>query len=91
MRTTLDLPDELLRQVKAKAALEGSTLKQLLTRYVENGLRQMPDPSGCQHRRSELPVIPRSGKRSIANLTPELQAKFEENEDRAKLNRSFGR
>ena len=28
MRTTLDLPDDLFRQVKAKAALEGATLKE---------------------------------------------------------------
>lgn len=91
MRTTLDLPDELLRQLKAKAAMEGATLKKLLTRYLEAGLRQIPQLSGGQRRRSDLPVIPRRGKRSIPNLTPELQARFEEAEDRAKLNRSFGR
>ncbi len=91
MRTTLDLPDELLRQAKAKAALEGATLKKLLTRYIENGLRQMPEVGRGKTRRSSLPVIPRRGRRSIPNLTPELQAKFEEVEDRAKLQRSFGR
>ena len=37
MRTTLDLPDDLFRQVKAKAALEGATLKAMFTRYVESG------------------------------------------------------
>jgi hypothetical protein len=40
MRTTIDLPDELLRQVKARAALDGLKLKDLITRYVEQGLRQ---------------------------------------------------
>ena len=39
MRTTLDLPDALLRQLKAKAALEGTTLKALLRNVVERGLR----------------------------------------------------
>lgn len=91
MRTTLDLPDEMLREAKAKAALEGATLKTLLTRYIENGLRQMPEPNRHRNQRSRLPVIPRRGKHAIPNLTPEFQAQLEEQEDRAKLDRSFGR
>jgi hypothetical protein len=39
MRTTLDLPDSVFRQLKARAALEGLTLKDLIARYVANGLR----------------------------------------------------
>jgi hypothetical protein len=87
----LDSPDELLRQAKAKAALEGATLKKLLTRCIEHGLSQLPEAGPAAVERSPLPVIPRRGKRRIPNLTSELQAKFEEAEDRAKLDRSFGR
>ena len=43
MRTTLDLPDALLRQLKARAALEGTTLKSLMRSMVETGLNA---PSG---------------------------------------------
>lgn len=39
MRTTIDLPDALLRQLKAKAALEGTTLKALLHNMIERSLR----------------------------------------------------
>ena len=91
MRTTLDLPDELFRQVKAKAALEGATLKKLLTRYIECGLHEMPEASGMRSERSPLPVIPRRGRHRIPALKADLQAKFEEQEDRAKLSRSFRR
>jgi hypothetical protein len=91
VRTTLDLPDDLFRQVKAKAALEGATLKQTLTRYIESGLRQPARLSGQPARRSPLPVVPRRGKGVIPNLTAELQARLEEEEDLAKFNRSFGR
>jgi hypothetical protein len=91
VRTTLDLPDELFRQVKAKAALEGATLKQTLTRCIESGLRQPARLSGQPARRSPLPVVPKRGKGVIPNLTAELQARLEEEEDLAKLNRSFGR
>jgi hypothetical protein len=91
MRTTLDLPDGLFRQVKAKAALKGTTIKELLTRYVENGLRQPEAPPALREKRSKLPVIKRRSKKTIPNVTPELQAKLDEEEDRAKLRRSFRR
>ena len=91
MRTTLDLPDDLFRQVKAKAALEGATLKDMLTRYIESGLRRPARLAGEPGRRSILPAMPKRGKGVIPNLTPELQARLEEDEDLAKLHRSFGR
>ena len=91
MRTTLDLPDELFRQIKAKAALEGTKLKDLLRRYVESGLRQPTLSADQPGNRSQFPVIKARGKHIIPSLTPELQAKLEEEEDLAKLNRSFGR
>jgi hypothetical protein len=87
----LDLPDDLFRQVKAKAALEGTSLKAMLARYVESGLRQPSRPAGAPPRRSKLPVVPRRGKGVIPSLTPQLQAQLEEEEDLAKLRRSFGR
>lgn len=41
MRTTLDLPDPLFRDLKIKAAAEGVTLKELVTGYVEKGLYEL--------------------------------------------------
>jgi predicted DNA-binding ribbon-helix-helix protein len=38
MRTTLELPDPLFARLKARAANEDVTLKQLLRSYVEQGL-----------------------------------------------------
>lgn len=89
MRTTLDLPDELFRQIKAKATLERMKLKDLITRFVESGLRE---PVHRPHRRrSKLPVIKRRTRQPIPNLTSEHQSHLEEEEDLAKLRRSFGR
>ena len=45
MRTTLDLPDPLFRTLKARAALQGRSLKDLVVSYVERGLREPPAPS----------------------------------------------
>ena len=52
MRTTLDLPDETFRQLKAQAALNGLKLKELVTQLIQRGLAAgvtapMPEqPSG---------------------------------------------
>lgn len=43
MRTTLDLPDPLFKELKMRAVQQGTTLKDLLARYIESGLR------GSQH------------------------------------------
>jgi hypothetical protein len=41
MRTTIDLPEDLLRRAKAAAALRGVKLKELVARLLEDGLRNM--------------------------------------------------
>lgn len=38
MRTTLDIPDETFRQLKAQAALNGMKLKELVTQLIQRGL-----------------------------------------------------
>jgi len=56
MRTTIELPDPLYRQVKAKAALEGVPMKILVRRLVEHGLAT---PAGVRPAasRSALPTL----------------------------------
>lgn len=38
MRTTLDLPDPLFREVKTRAVQQGVTLKELLAQYIQAGM-----------------------------------------------------
>lgn len=38
MRTSLDIPDPLFRHLKARAALEGSTLRDLVLALLQRGL-----------------------------------------------------
>mgnify|MGYP003444468493 CR=1 FL=1 len=42
MRTTFDLPDGLMRHLKARAALEGRSLRDLVLELVERGLKAPP-------------------------------------------------
>jgi len=38
MKTTLDLPDEILREMKLRALLQGRTLRDLATEFLRQGL-----------------------------------------------------
>lgn len=40
MKTTLDLPDETFRRLKAAAALRGFKLKELIARIIDRGLAE---------------------------------------------------
>lgn len=56
MRTTVELPPELMKQAKARAAARGESLKMLLTRAVasELGKARHPRENGS---RIELPLF----------------------------------
>jgi hypothetical protein len=58
MRTTLDLPDPLFRSLKARAAMDGTSLKDLLVRLVQRGLAEpSPQLAAAPVRRSPFPVL----------------------------------
>jgi hypothetical protein len=96
MRTTIDLPDELFRRVKARAALDGLKLKDLITRYVEQGLKQGAGRGSSDQahprKRSPLPVIEKAAAGiPIPALGRDELTRIELDEDRAKHDRSAGR
>lgn len=83
MRTTIDLPDDLFRQAKARAALDGMKLKDLITRFVEQGLGLSASGSRAplRRRRSELPVAREATGRTLPSLTnAEIYRLLEEEE-----------
>ena len=82
MRTTIELPDELFRQAKSRAALDGLKLKDLIARYVEQGLRgAAPSVPSRRPRRSELPVARPATGRSLPPLTnADIQRILDEDE-----------
>ena len=57
MRTTLELPDPLFARLKARAASELLTLKQLLRSYVEQGLNDTTAGSGSKRSAHTLPRV----------------------------------
>jgi hypothetical protein len=57
MRTTLELPDPLFARLKARAASERVTLKQLLHSYGEQGLSAAPERAGLTRSAATLPRL----------------------------------
>jgi len=88
MRTTLDLPDDLYRMLKARAGLTGVTLRQLVQRLIEQGLRSSTGDEVSAGRRGPPPVIiPPRGVPIPAVSRAEL-ARMEEEGDETKHARS---
>ena len=56
MKTTLDLPDELMRAIKVRAAREDRKLKDLVAELLREGLASGQRPAVRRHR-VKLPLI----------------------------------
>ena len=64
VRTTIDLPDDLLRRAKATAALRGMKLKDLMAQILESGLGSVNTGTSPAPKRRKLPVmIPATGRK----------------------------
>lgn len=90
MRTSFDLPDDLYRTLKARAARSGLKVRELVIRYLEEGLtRPVRAPTG-EPRPAPPIMIPSSGHVIPALPRADL-ARLEDEEDRAKHGRSARR
>ncbi|MBN1673219.1 MAG: hypothetical protein JXR37_19395 [Kiritimatiellae bacterium] len=67
MRTTVDIPDLLLRRAKAAAALAGKKLKTFVTEALEHELEREPKNLSAR-RRVSLPLV-RSKKPGSLRIT----------------------
>ena len=63
MKTTIDLPDRLLRAAKTMAARRGTTLKALMTHALERELHDAARPAqaGFEVDDEGMPCLPRRG------------------------------
>lgn len=57
MKTTLDLPDELMRTVKMRAVEQDRRLKDVVAELLERGLAHGPVSSENVRHRVELPLV----------------------------------
>jgi len=73
MRTTLDLPDPLMRELKARAAMEGVKLKDYFAAMVRDAL-QKPPALAAEQVRSQVPVFTRKGIKNCPYACSEQSA-----------------
>jgi hypothetical protein len=94
MRTTIDLPEDVLQRAQAQAAQQGVEVSQFIAAAVAKQLGDAvarPPAAVTTRPRSLLPTIQGRGTGTILNVTPELQAQVQHEEDLASHNRSPGR
>ena len=84
MRTTIDLPDDLYRGLKARAALAGVTLRELVQQLIERALRAPAASAGTTGRSFPPPVIIPS--RGVPIPAVDLR-RIDEEEDEARIAR----
>ena len=72
MKTTLDLPDELMRAIKVRAAQQDRKIKDVVAELLRRGLSG-PAQGGDARRRVELPLVD-CGEATGSEMTPQRLA-----------------
>jgi hypothetical protein len=72
MRTTVDMPAELMQAAKVRAAERGETLKDLVTRAVARELHVPAEPARAG--RLSLPLIGRDASPSVSVTNADIEA-----------------
>lgn len=91
MKTTVELPDELMREVKVRAAQENRKLKDLIADLLRRGLDQPAEPPRVKNR-VKFPLI--KGTHPAApghEVTPEVIAQALIDEDVERFERASRR
>lgn len=86
MKTTLDLPDELVRELKLRALLQGRTLRDLATEFLRQGLglaplkapTALPPDSPIQINENGFPVFRGSDNAPAQDMTLEQLLQLEQ-------------
>ena len=75
MKTTLELPDDVVRAVKIRAVEENRRLKDMIADLLRRGLAQKPGPPAAVRRRVKLPLVECAHEaRAGEEMTPERVA-----------------
>jgi len=70
MRTTIDLPNDLFRQAKSKAALRGKTLKEFVQAAIE---KEVSTKTPRASHRVKLPLIKSKNPKSLSLTNAEIE------------------
>lgn len=76
MKTTLDLPDELMRTVKLRAVRENRKLKDMIADLLRRGLSQEPGTPATAPTRVQLPLVRCAQHARTDEMTPDRVAQI---------------
>ena len=77
MKTTLDLPDDLMRAIKVRAAEEDRRLKDLIAELLRKSLDRLPSKPETRRKRVKLPLVHCAHRaRPDDEMTPERVAQI---------------
>jgi plasmid stability protein len=90
MKTTLELPDALMRAVRVRAAATDRKIKDVVAEAIASGLAASGDSvSSGESARLKAPKVPRSARQAV-KLDPALEALFAEGDAMAAAGVNFG-
>ena len=84
MKTTLDLPDDLMREVKIRAAQQGKKLKDVMAETLRSGLfpestaLEKPKPKITKHPTLGFPIVECGSNPPVSRMTIEEILKLEQ-------------
>ena len=86
MKTTLDLPDDLVREMKLRALMQGRTLRDLATDFLRQGLglaapkppTELPPDSPIQINENGFPVFRGGDNAPARHMTVEQLLRLEQ-------------
>ena len=81
MKTTLEIPDPLFKKVKAKAAMDGLKMKDLVTSALTAYLTRPRNSKRGKARPCPFPLVRGKGGPLLKQMNNEVIAKLEEEED----------
>ncbi|MCI0347963.1 MAG: hypothetical protein L0Z53_00930 [Acidobacteriales bacterium] len=88
MKTTLEIPEPLFKQVKARAALEGLKLKDVVASALNGYLKR---PKASSKKRCPFPLVSGKGGRLLRKMSNQTVAILEEKEELERYRRSIRR
>lgn len=87
MKATIEIPDELYRQVKAKSALEGRAIREVTIELYQAWLKQEMPPGEQRGPEEQLADLFRQADELMAGAPPGPTARELLEEDRNRLER----
>jgi plasmid stability protein len=81
MKTTLEIPDDLMREIKVRAANEDRKLKDLVAELLRRGLTQSERQTSEIRHRVKFPLVQGHPARPGEELTPERVAQILNDEE----------